>query len=219
MNIIIKNLIEICGNVEDVQRIIKEVRSKSCDFDFNKIQPIDPDKDDLCMDEYICECLNLYASENKLNNKRFFDMCEFVGKTRKNPYDFKVMTAEQLNTIRAKKKTEIMLKDAESFLNKIKSKSIFNGYMIRETFWGTGSEPVNVRIKNNVIEFDTYDKAPVTLIKILAKKYPNVTIYYTYCIDGKINKVSIKNDNIKVIREEKVKEPTLYELISQNITI
>ena len=47
MSIIIKNVLQLEGIVEDVDKVVKEIRGGKTLFDFNKVEPLDKDNDDL----------------------------------------------------------------------------------------------------------------------------------------------------------------------------
>ena len=113
----------------------------------------------------------------------------------------------------------MLIKDAENFINKIKIKAIFNGYMVRDALWGTGSGAYNPQVKKNTIEFTTFDKAPVLLFMKLSQMYPDVKIEYTYYIDDKQTKLCIEDGNVKYLIDETEDEPILFSLISENVMI
>lgn len=218
-NHVIKNLVQLVGTMEDVDRVVKELGSKKSLFDFNNIISINKDKEDVDMDDYINACLNVYMHEKQINPEKFNRTCTFVGRTREVPYEFKLLTPKELNSVKSKNKTEKMIRDAESVLNKVKSKSIFNGYMIREATWGTGSGAKNVKIRGNQIEFETYDLPPVKVIEKLAAKYPNISVVYSYSVGKAVNKISIKGDNKKVIIKNEIPEVRTYGLITNNVLL
>ena len=219
MSIIIKNVLQLEGIVEDVDKVVKEIRGGKTLFDFNKVEPLDKDNDDLDMNDYMCACLNVYMEESNVNREQFIKMCTFVGTTRETPYKFTVLTPKQLNSVKSKIKKEKIIKDAKSFLDRVRSKAIFNGYMIREAAWGTGSNAMNVKVKGNRIEFDTYDLAPIRLIEKIAMKYPNIRFIYRYICDNKVNELSIKNDEIRVLIYNETDDIRTFDLITQNVSI
>lgn len=216
---VIKNLVQLEGTMEDVDKVVKELGSKKCLFDFNNIIPVNKDKEDVEMDDYINACLNVYMHEKQIDPEKFNKTCTFVGKTREVPYEFKILTQSEINSVKSKNKTEKLIKDAESFLNKVRSKSIFNGYMIREATWGTGSGPKNVKVKGNQIEFETYDLPPVKVIEKLAIKYPNVKVHYCYAVGKIVNKISLKGENKKVVIKNEIPKAIPYSLITENVSL
>lgn len=219
-NIIIKNNVSFLGNFDDVQEVLKKISSGESQLDFNKIEPMGKDLDDLALDDYMNLCLNVYANK-KENKEELFNMFEFIGRTRRIPYEFHELSKEQLNSAKANYQTRKISKDTESFLDRVKNKSIFNGYMIRDALWGTGSGAMNAKKKDNRIEFITYDKAPITLFIKLSKQYPNIKIDYTYSINDKVTKVRIENGKAEFLVDENkdYKEPVLYTLITKNVCI
>ncbi|MBO5477800.1 MAG: hypothetical protein J6A15_08625 [Clostridia bacterium] len=216
---VIKNLLQFEGVAEEVDSILKELKSDKSLFDFNKIEAIDKDKNDVEMNDYINACLNVYMHEKQADKERFIKTCTFVGRTREVPYEFKILTPEQLNSVKSKNKTEKMLKDAESFLDKVRSKSIFNGYMVREAAWGTGSGAANIKIKGNQINFETYDLPPVKVIEKLAAKNPNIRIIYAYAMGKFVNRISIKGEYKKDIIKNSIPVVATYSLITQNVSL
>ena len=146
---------------------------------------------------------------------------KFVGKTRMYPYKFTELIADEISNVKEKYKIRKMQSDTKLFLEKIKSKSIFNGYMIRDALWGTGSNPVNVKVKYNTLKFDTFDKAPVKVFIKLSKMYPEVIIDYTYQVDNGYTKIRIKNGNVEILenQNQNYAEPSLYRLITDNVLI
>lgn len=216
---VIKNLVQLVGTMEDVDKVVKELGSKKNALDFSKIVPIDKDIDDVDMDEYINACLNVYMQEKQVDPAKFNKTCTFVGHTREVPYEFRILTQSQLNSVKAQYQTKKMIKDAESFLNRIESKAIFNGYMIREVMWGTGSGAANVKIKGNQISFDTYDLPAITVIEKLAKKYSNVKFIYTYAVDNVVNRISFKGEYKKEEIKNAIPEVRTYGLITKRVTL
>ena len=216
---VIKNLVQLEGTMEDVDKVVKELGSKTSLFDFNKIIPVNKDKEDVEMDDYINACLNVYMHAKQIDPEKFNKTCTFVGKTREVPYEFKILTQKELNSVKSKNKVNKMIEDAESFLNKVRSKSIFNGYMIREATWGTGSGPKNVKIRGNQIEFETYDLPPVRVIEKLAIKYPNIRVHYCYVVGKAVNKISLKGDYQKIVIKNEYPKILTYSLITENVSL
>lgn len=221
MNNIIKNSVTLLGDFDTIQEILKRIRSNKSQVDFDKIKPMDKDGNDLEMNDYINLCLNVYIQASKDNKENLISTFKFVGNTRKYPYEFKVLSEKDLNSLKSKNQTTKLVEDAEYFINKIRDKSIFNGYMIRDIFWGTGSSAVNATVKENKFEFITYDKAPVKLFMELSSLYPNIKIEYCYNINGNYTKLYIKDGEVEVIqdRNKDYEEPNLYNLITDNLMI
>ncbi len=176
-------------------------------------------KDDDPMDEYMCACINLYMKNNKINDESFIKTCRFVGITRKNPYNFQLLDDEILSKYKKKYKTKKMIEDAESFLNKVKTKSIFNGALIRDTTWGALSEPINLRVRGNRYEFDTYYKVPFKIVQQLALSNPDVTFLYTFIEGNKVNKVSFKESRVRYEIKTELDEVNFIDEIRRNVCI
>lgn len=222
-NNIIKNKIYIYGDGKDVTDLKKFIRSDNSLVDFNEIEPMTSDSNDFILDDFMNFCLNVYIKNHLDMRQQLIHTIEFVGKTRRYPYKFKELTIKETFNIITKNnyKIEFLLKDAEIFLKAIKDKSIFNGYMIRDALWGTGSNPVNVKVKYNTLKFDTFDKAPVKVFIKLSKMYPEVVIDYTYQVDNGYTKIRIKNGNVEILenQNQNYAEPSLYRLITDNVLI
>lgn len=216
---IIKNRIEILGTYDNVQGVIKKLKDGENKFSFNRIIPIEQVKDDDDMDEYICACINLYMRNNKITDGRFINTCKFIGITRRHSYNFQLLDDDIVNKYKKKYKTKKMIEDAQSFLNKIKSKAILNGALIRDASWGTVSEPVNLKVTNNRFEFDTYFNAPLKVVKQLALSNPDVTISYTYVTGKKVNKISLKGERMGYEIKTEVDEVNVIDEIKQNVFI
>ena len=221
MNNIIKNKVMIFGTFDEVISIKKDLRSEKSQIDFNKIEPMEEDVDDLELNDYMNLCLNIYINNNKDLREKLISTFKFVGKTRMYPYEFTVLTADEISNVKEKYKIRKMQSDTKLFLEKIKSKSIFNGYMIRDALWGTGSNPVDVKVNENTLTFTTFDKPPVKVFEKLSKKYPEVKIDYTYQIGQRYTRLKIKDGNITIIENQNTsfKEPRLFDLISENVFI
>ena len=221
MNNIIKNKVMIFGTFDEVISIKKDLRSEKSQIDFNKIEPMEEDVDDLELNDYMNLCLNIYINNNKDLREKLISTFKFVGKTRMYPYEFTELTADEISNVKEKYKIRKMQSDTKLFLEKIKSKSIFNGYMIRDALWGTGSNPVDVKVNENTLTFTTFDKPPVKVFEKLYKKYPEVKIDYTYQIGQRYTRLKIKDGNITIIENQNTsfKEPRLFDLISENVFI
>lgn len=221
MNNIIKNKVMIFGTFDEVISIKKDLRSEKSQIDFNKIEPMEEDVDDLELNDYMNLCLNIYINNNKDLREKLISTFKFVGKTRMYPYEFTELTADEISNVKEKYKIRKMQSDTKLFLEKIKSKSIFNGYMIRDALWGTGSNPVDVKVNENTLTFTTFDKPPIKVFEKLSKKYPEVKIDYTYQIGQRYTRLKIKDGNITIIENQNTsfKEPRLFDLISENVFI
>ena len=221
MNNIIKNKVMIFGTFDEVISIKKDLRSEKSQIDFNKIEPMEEDVDDLELNDYLNLCLNIYINNNKDLREKLISTFKFVGKTRMYPYEFTELTADEISNVKEKYKIRKMQSDTKLFLEKIKSKSIFNGYMIRDALWGTGSNPFDIRINENTFTFKTFDKAPIKVFEKLSKKYPKVKIDYTYQIGQRNTKLRIIDGKITTIENQNTsfKEPRLFDLISENVFI
>lgn len=217
MNNIIENKITLLGDFDTIQEILKRIKSNESEVDFYKIKPMDKDLNDLVLDDYMNLCLNAYIQKNPENKEELINTFRFVGKTREKPYEFKVLSDVELNSAKSKYQTKKLLADAKFFIERIKDKSIFNGYMIRDAYWGTGSGAVNARVRDNRIEFITYDKAPIKLFTDISKIYPNIKINYCYHINGNTIDLCIKDGNIDT--KDNYEEPTLFSLITKNVKI
>lgn len=219
---IIKNKVSFYGAFDDVQDIIRKISGKKSQLDFNKIEPMGEDNDDLALDEYMNLCLNIYIKNEKEENRdKLINTFKFVGRTRKEPYEFRVLTDEQINSAKVKFQAKKIEEDTKFFIERIKNKSIFNSYIVRETLWGTGTEPICVKLKDSRLEFKTYDKVPLKIFVKISKICPNVKINYFYEIEGKVTKLTIINGNVRYIKDENrdYEDPNLFSLISQNVAI
>lgn len=217
--IIIKNQINFIGKDNSIKGVLKKLRSEKSAIDFSKIIPMDEDKDDLSLDYYMNLCCNIYIEQHPEKKQDLIKTFEFVGITRQVPYKFKLLEKKELCSARSKYQTSMLIKDAENFINKIKSKAIFNGYMVRDALWGTGSGAYNPQVRKNSIEFTTFDKAPVLLFMKLSEMCPDVKIEYTYYIDEKQTKLSLQNGSVEYLIDETDEEPILFSLISENVRI
>ena len=144
MNTIIKNKVALFGNADLVDSIVKGLKNERGQIDFNKIEPMNEDSDDLAIDEYTNLCMNVYLRTNagtEEEAEKLINMFEFISTTRNEPDTFKVLTDVQINSARSHVKSEQLIKDIEKIIERIKSKAIFNGYLIRYALWGTGSGP------------------------------------------------------------------------------
>lgn len=219
MDNIIKNEIRILGNLDNVERVMKKLKDKNTKFSFNKIIPIEPIQDDDDMDEYICACINLYMKNNKVNYENFIKTFKFVGITRRHPYNFQLLDDEMLNSYKKIYKTKKMIDDAERFIKKVKSRAIFNGSLVRDTSWGTVSEPINLRVADNRYEFEVFYNAPIKVVQQLALSNPDVTILYTYVSNKKVNVISFKVERMGYEIKTELDEIDLIEEIKRNVVI
>lgn len=222
MDIIIKNKINVFGNYEGTNLVVNKITDKKGKFSFNRLVPIEPIAEDDDMTDYICACINLYMKQNDIKDDKFINSCKFVGITRKNPYNFQVLDDEEINKYKKKYKTKKMLEDAESFLNKINSKIIFNGTMVREAKWGTISEPINFRSKNNIFYFDTFYTPALEVVKSLTPftiDNPGTLISYTYASGKRANELIISNGEIKYRVKNELENIRLIDEIKKNVFI
>lgn len=221
MNKIIKNTVALLGNFDSVQEIRRKINTEKSQIDFNGIKPMERDSSDILFDDYMNLCLNVYLKKNKENYDDLVSTFEFVGKTLEVPYEFRVLEDKELNSAKSKYQVKKLMEDAKKVVSKIEDKSIFNGYMKRDTFWGTGSGAYMPKVKDNKLEFLTFDKAPIALMVELSMQYPDIKIDYNYTIDGRITKMYIKQGytNVVVDNNKDYEEPILYKLITENVKI
>ena len=83
MDSIIKNRIDVFGDYEGTNQIVKKIKDEKGKFSFDRIIPMEQIRDDDEMNDYICACINLYMINNNINDEKFIDTCKFVGITRK----------------------------------------------------------------------------------------------------------------------------------------
>lgn len=225
MNTIIKNKVALLGNANLVSDIVKGLFNERGQIDFNKIEPMSEDCDDIAIDDYTNLCLNVYLrthASTEQEAEKLIDMFEFISKTRNEPDTFKVLTDAQINSARSHIKSEQLIKDIDKIIEKIKSKAIFNGYLVREALWGTGSGPKELMIKHdNTLVFDTYNQAPILLFKKLSDKYDKLLIEYTYYIDGKVTRAYIKNGIVSFDYDENkdYQEDNPFSLITNYVCL
>lgn len=222
MDSIIKNKINVFGNYEGTNSVVSKIIDRKGKFSFNRLVPIEPIAEDDDMTDYICACINLYMKKNDINDDKFINSCKFVGITRKNPYNFQVLDDEEISKYKKKFKTKKMIEDAESFLNKINSKIIFNGTMVREAKWGTVSEPINFRRKNNIFYFDTFYTPALGVAKSLVPfivDNPGTLISYTYASGKRVNELIISNGEIKYRVKNELENVRLIDQIKKNVFI
>ena len=225
MNTIIKNKVALFGNADLVDSIVKGLKNERGQIDFNKIEPMNEDSDDIAIDEYTNLCMNVYLRTNagtEEEAEKIINMFEFISTTRNEPDTFKVLTDVQINSARSHVKSEQLIKDIEKIIERIKSKAIFNGYLIRDALWGTGSGPKDSYVKHgNTLVFDTYNQAPILLFKKLSEKYSDIRIEYTYYIDGKVTRAYIKNGDVKFDYDENKEyhEDSPFSLITEYVCL
>ena len=102
MNNIIKNKVMIFGTFDEVISIKKDLRSEKSQIDFNKIEPMEEDVDDLELNDYMNLCLNIYINNNKDLREKLISTFKFVGKTRMYPYEFTELTADEISNVKKK---------------------------------------------------------------------------------------------------------------------
>lgn len=209
---VIKNKIVVLGKDNEIQKVMEGLKRNN--LDFNKILPVGDLSNDIEMDDYMCVCLNLYMEKYAEDKKTFYDACLFVGRTRNVPYNFNAMERKKICTIKSNNKIKSMLKDAKLYLEKVKDKSIYNGYIIRDTFWGTGSNAVNIVFAKNSITFNTYYTAPLKVIAEISRKNPNAIIQYSFKNGNKENEYIYQNGECNVLKDENAGMPDSFGLIS-----
>lgn len=192
MNNIIENRVSLKGDDDTVKSILKMLKGKENVIDFNKIKPMEEKDDDLILDDKMNICLNIYLQDYKGDRDNLINALKFIGRTRKVPFEFYEISEEKLSNIRDNNIISEMINEANRFLDKVKNKSIFNGYIIRETWWGTGSGAANAKVNGNVLEFTTYDKAPLKVFEELSILYPCIEIDYYYKVGDLEKRKSIK---------------------------
>lgn len=225
MNTIIKNKVAFFGNADVIDGIIKRMMNERGLIDFTKIEPMNDDNDDIAIDEYTNLCMNVYLRTNASTEEeaeKLIEMFEFISTTRKEPGTFKVLTNSEINSARSRIKSEQLMKDMNLIIERIKSKAIFNGYLVREAIWGSGSGPKDPRIKHgNTLVFETYNQAPILLFKKLSEKYDGIKVEYTYYIDGKVTRAYIKDGIVSFDYDENKEyhEDNPFSLISKYVCL
>lgn len=225
MNTIIKNKVALLGNQDMVKEILEGLKNERGQIDFNKIEPMNEDSDDIAIDEYTNLCMNVYLRTNAGSEEeaeRIKNMFEFISSTRNEPNTFKELSDVQINSARSHVKSEQLIKDIEKIIERIKSKAIFNGYLIRDALWGTGSGPKDAVIKDeDTLLFDTYNQAPILLFKKLSDKYDKLLIEYTYYIEGKVTRAYIKNGVVSFDYDEnrEYQEDSPFSLITKYVCL
>ncbi len=209
---IIKNKIVVLGKDNEIQRVMGDLKRNN--LDFNKILPAGQLNSDIEMNDYMCVCLNLYMDKYVTDKKGFYDTCLFVSRTRNIPYNFNAMERKKICTIKSNNKIKSMIKDAKLYLEKVRDKSIYNGYIIRDTFWGTGSNAVNIKFAKNSITFNTYYTAPLKVIAEISRKNPSVIIQYSFKNGNKENEYTYINGECNVLKDENAGMPDSFKLIS-----
>ena len=222
MDSIIKNKIDVFGDYEGTNQIVKKIKDEKGKFSFDRIIPMEQIRDDDEMNDYICACINLYMINNNINDEKFINTCKFVGITRKNPYNFQILDNDKINEYKKKYKTKKMMSDAEFFLDKIRSRIIFNGTIMRDVKWGTISGPSNLKVKNNIFEFDTFYTPPSKVIHELFQlvlSNPRVSISYI-CVSGeKVNNILLSNGKIEYKVKTELDNVNIKDVIKRNVFI
>lgn len=222
MDSIIKNKIDVFGDYEGTNQIVKKIKDEKGKFSFDRIIPMENIRDDDEMNDYICACINLYMINNNINDEKFINTCKFVGITRKNPYNFQILDNDKINEYKKKYKTKKMMSDAEFFLDKIRSRIIFNGTIMRDVKWGTISGPSNLKVKNNIFEFDTFYTPPSKVIHELFQlvlSNPRVSISYI-CVSGeKVNNILLSNGKIEYKVKTELDNVNIKDVIKRNVFI
>lgn len=219
----IKNIIKIYGDADKICEVKRKLKSKLNKVDFNKIIPMRKDIDDLPMNDYVCNCLNLYLGYVVRDKKdSYIKAFTFVGHTREIPYNFRLMDNEEYHEIlETTERHELikMLTYARDYIEKVKSKFIFNGYLERIYQWDTGCGATGVKIGKSTIEFTTYYSAPVKVIKKLAKMYPELKFEYTFESNGKENLIILQGDSVEIKIKNEIEDKFGFNLIMQNVSI
>lgn len=222
MDSIIKNRIDVFGDYEGTNQIVKKIKDEKGKFSFDRIIPMEQIRDDDEMNDYICACINLYMINNNINDEKFINTCKFVGITRKNPYNFQILDNDKINEYKKKYKTKKMMSDAEFFLDKIRSRIIFNGTIMRDVKWGTISGSSNLKVKNNIFEFDTFYTPPSKVIHELFQlvlSNPRVSISYI-CVSGeKVNNILLSNGKIEYKVKTELDNVNIKDVIKRNVFI
>ena len=208
---------------------INALKDKYGYVDFNCIVPVETDADDIYMNDYINDCLNLWISRHReVNKENFISTMKFVGLTREYVYKFKKLNDEELNMVRSQNRGFAMLSNADIIISSVKKKSIFNGFFARESSWGTGTQPINQKVKGNRIDFITFNTPALKVFEKLSSMFPQIQIVYTYVYEHKdeknkvikdINIVTFKNGECDVVRQDFKEEVNTFNLIKQNVSI
>lgn len=185
-NILMKNKLTIDSlNYSDILNI---VQSENSLFDFNEIMPI-PDQLLFEMDDISKYSAYYYLTDdfkNPLKNDDLMllikhnildyevDIYKGISKDLRQ-YELRVM--EKLNKIEDKGDFFSL---GERIINNIKTFDSANYIDWIPKFWGVASNPINVKIVDNEVFFDTYENAPHNIIKELSKKFKLDTIFKSY---------------------------------------
>ena len=222
MDSIIKNKIDVFWDYEGTNQIVKKIKDEKGKFSFDRIIPMEQIRDDDEMNDYICACINLYMINNNINDEKFINTCKFVGITRKNPYNFQILDNDKINEYKKKYKTKKMMSDAEFFLDKIRSRIIFNGTIMRDVKWGTISGPSNLKVKNNIFEFDTFYTPPSKVIHELFQlvlNNPRISISYICVNCEKVNNILLSNGKIEYKVKTELDNVNIKDVIKRNVFI
>lgn len=226
---IVKNIVELTGNKDYVDDAIKALKNKEGYVDFNCIVPVENNEGDIRMNDYINASLNVWLNQHKdVDREKFISTMHFVGITREYVYMFKELSKEELNIYKTKNQVLKMLKDAKEFIKCVKGKGIFDGYFARNGAWGTGTQPINLKIKGNRLDFNTFNTPALKLFKKLSIMFPDIKVVYTYeyeyrddnnRIKKDINIVTYRNGEEKIQREDRKESVSSFNTIRENVAI
>lgn len=213
---LIKNKLEVRGSREDVHEVMEFLRKNN--FSFEKIKGIEGNPAfDEPMNEETCYALSAYMEkESEVDQEMFLKTCTFVGRTRKVPYKFNLKNSNESN-----EKAKRLYKHGSKYVELIKNKTIFNGYMLRDAAWGTGSEAFDISFKGNRVEFSTWYKAPIRIVETLGLKFPSCTFIYEYRSGTNLTQIKYRGASKEVLRHDNVKldEINAFSLIRSNASI
>jgi len=202
-NNLIKNRIEVYGDVDEYRKMLKDIKSDKSDFDFEKIIPSESDVE---LSKKLNLALNLYLQENLVNREKLLKTFNFFGLTRKNQKKFEEISENEINKLPIEERKELLTL-AEEIVKKITSKKIFDSCFYRKAQWGTISRAENISIKNNKIKFYTYFEPAINVIMELSRKYEKLTFHFKYNSENdETSEIVIKNGERKTIIGKEPKE-------------
>lgn len=221
----VKNKVSFLGSYDTVQDILKYIKTENGPMDFNKIESMEEEDNDLILNDYMNLCLNIYIKNCEEKKDELIKIFELVGCTRKVPYKFHILTDSQINSAKSKYKKDKIEKDIDNIMKKIQDKSIFNGAFKRNEIWGSIGVPYDVYAKDNRIEFLSNYKAPLLIFKKLSTNYKDIRIEYEYEKDGEKRMLLIADGVIKEVKDgrrteideknDDYNEPSLFNLIQE----
>lgn len=229
-SIIVKNTVELTGNKDYVDEALVALKNEEGKVDFGRIIPVYSDPEDLPMDKYLNDALNVWLEKNEseVNVKEYVRAFIFAGLTRENSYNFKRLTENEINVAKSKNQVNKLLKDAQKFIDSLKKKSIFNGYFAREGAWGTGTQPIDQVVKGNRLTYDSINTPALKVFEKLSTMFPNIKVVYTYQYEFKdenskikkeINQVTFRNGELKVVKQDTRALENSFSLIKQNVAV